>query len=84
MNDLCKTCNGACCRTLAFPANTAMGQFIAATRGQLCGNLVFVESTCRHLTAEGTCRIYINRPDECIAYQAGCLECRLTREFCNL
>lgn len=81
MNATCRACGGKCCRTMIFtnPPWQAM-DFLLKTRAKKAdAKHIIVASRCRHLSKDGTCRIYADRPAECVNYQVDGQECRMTR-----
>ena len=81
MNPLCEKCRGACCETWAIaPVNyESPHELHELVEGRTAGEAdgyVFLNCRCRHLTVEGRCGIYQQRPTLCRTFEPlgeGCL-----------
>ena len=81
MSATCEQCGGKCCRNLLLKmANqTPYMRDWMELRGVVVGEHWFVNAPCQHLTLEGACAIYENRPQACRDYETDGEQCRATR-----
>jgi Fe-S-cluster containining protein len=82
MNETCKQCGGACCRSLFVPITGREPEELEwlARRGLLIGESVFVRGECRYLKA-GRCECYAVRPAVCRVFEVDGVLCRMTRKL---
>ena len=80
MNETCKQCGGACCRSLFVPITGREPEELEwlARRGMVIGESVFIRSECRYLK-DGRCECYAVRPTVCQVFPVDGMMCRMTR-----
>jgi hypothetical protein len=76
INPLCLRCKGACCKHLLFPAGNSP-EFWEARSLDVIDGYVAVPSKCPHLTDEGLCDDYENRPRDCYKFRVGNKFCQM-------
>jgi Fe-S-cluster containining protein len=83
MNNACKACKGACCKTVIIPLTISPhldAEWLAA-RGRITPDGQWVlETHCKHLDQQGRCKIYETRPRSCREYTVNGKSCLLTRQ----
>lgn len=89
MNDLCKRCNAECCRWINIPVQLTGNEDLAwmNARGEIVQDGKFtvwrIKTECKHLSPEGLCQIYDNRPESCKNFPVEGVGCNTIREFAN-
>jgi len=82
---LCQGCQGACCKALLLnPKGTGkLDEEFLKTRGLKTDTdgRIIIPHKCQHLTEDGLCDIYEQRPAACRLYKPGCKECLLARKL---
>jgi len=82
----CDKCGGACCRYVVIQVGelTPERREWAETRGTIEGDMYRIRSKCCHLTRQGFCKIYPNRPGICKQYRVNSALCVAARAAWNV
>ena len=81
MNPTCAECGGKCCKTLLMQnaVLTSYQREFVETRGKAVGEHALLDCRCKHLTDDGRCGIYEQRPQAGRDYEVGGEFCSWTR-----